>query len=103
LLSKSIQEDVVIGIAIFDENNVHLSGPNSKKDGFVIETIEGNKNIKILLKEPPYLQGRYYLTLAVYDYACQEPYIVMDKYFVFYIVNDREEYGRISINCDWIF
>lgn len=102
LQAKKIQEKVVIGFAVYDENGVHLSGPNSKKDGLVIESISGSKNIKIIMKQPPFLQGTYYVTLAVYDYACQNPFIVLDKYFVFHIVNEREEYGKVGINCDWI-
>jgi len=103
LQAKTREENVVIGIAVYDENGVHLSGPNSKKDGLVIESIHGNKNIKVIMNKPPLLQGTYFVTVAVYDYECQTPYIVLDKYFKFHIVNDREEYGRISMQCEWIF
>lgn len=101
--AKSKQENVVVGVAIYDEKGTHLSGPNSKQDGLVIHEVEDKKNFKIILKKPTLLQGTYLLTLAIYDFNCTEPFDFEDKYYKFSIINNREEYGIIKLDCDWLF
>ncbi|GGD87476.1 ABC transporter ATP-binding protein [Paenibacillus nasutitermitis] len=103
LQSKMKEENVVIGLALYDEKGVHLSGPNSKQDGSIINIIEDTKNLRVILREPALLQGTYYLTVSAYDYECKEPYDYRDKQFKFSIVNNREEYGIVKLNCDWLF
>ncbi|MTI80578.1 MAG: ABC transporter ATP-binding protein [Firmicutes bacterium] len=102
LFAKNWYKDIVIGIAIYDENGNHLSGPNSKIDGLVIKKITGKKNVKIVFKKPPFLQGIYYVTIAVYNYECSKPFIHLEKYYKFNIINKREEYGSISLDCEWL-
>lgn len=96
------QEKVVIGIAIYDENGVLLSGPNSKLDGVVLSTIKDTEFVKIIMKKPPFLSGKFFLTLAVYDYECLDPFIHMEKCFEFTMINERNEIGTIGLECEWI-
>jgi ABC-type polysaccharide/polyol phosphate transport system ATPase subunit len=102
LEANTLESDVVVGIAIYDEKYTHLSGPNSKIDGIVIEEIVGAKNVKFIMNKPLFLQGTYFMTLAIYDFSCTEPYMVMDKYFKFHILNERQEFGIIRTNIEWI-
>lgn len=99
--SVSKMNDIVVGIAIYDEKGTNLSGPNSKQDGMIIAVLDGKKNIKITIKHIPFLQGTYFLTIALYDYSCREAYDFLDKHYKFSIVNDREEYGVVRLDCDW--
>ncbi|REK66505.1 MAG: ABC transporter ATP-binding protein [Cohnella sp.] len=99
--SKKKLNDVVVGLAIYDEKGNHLSGPNSKQDGVVVPEVEGKKTLKIILKQPPFLQGTYLVTLSLYDYACKEAFDYLDKYYQFSIINNREEFGIVKIQCDW--
>lgn len=102
LEAKIILEKVVVGFAVFDEKGVHLSGPNSKNDGLVIEHIEDRKNVKILIRQPPFLQGTYYVTIALYDFVCKKPYTYLDKYFIFHVINVRDEFGCVGLDCEWV-
>lgn len=103
LNAKEAFSDTVLGLAIYDEKGVHVSGPNSKQDGIVIKQIAGTKNVRIILRELPLLQGTYFLTLAIYDYECKDPFDFRDKHYKFSVVNNREEYGIVKINCEWLF
>jgi ABC-type polysaccharide/polyol phosphate transport system ATPase subunit len=97
------QEKVVVGIAVYKEDGTHLSGPNSKNDGLVIDSIDDVKNIKLVISKPPLLQGTYLFTIAAYDFSCRNPYDHREKHFRFSIVNEREELGSVKLNCEWIF
>lgn len=102
IFSNENQKNVVIGIAIHDENGTLLSGPNSKQDGVVLERLEGSAFVKIILNKPPFLSGKFYATLALYDYDCIEPFLHMEKCFEFSMINERNVVGSIGLKCDWI-
>ncbi|MBY0163294.1 ABC transporter ATP-binding protein [Paenibacillus lautus] len=102
LKSLTPQEKIVVGIAIYNENGVLLSGPNSKQNGVIMESIHGSEYVKIIMKDPPFLSGRFYLTLAIYDYDCIDPFFHMEKCFEFIMVNERNEVGTIGVNCEWL-
>lgn len=102
LKAERLLQKLVIGIALYDENNNLLSGPNSKNDGIVLDEIEHSRFIKVLIKEPPLLSGKFYMTLAIYDYDCIEPFIHLEKCFELMVVNERNELGIIGLECDWL-
>jgi ABC-2 type transport system ATP-binding protein len=95
-------DKVVLGIAVYDEDNNLLSGPNSKDDGYIIENPNNNFFSKIIIQRPPFLEGTYYLTVALYDYSCREPFDHLEKYFVFHVNNVKPTFGKIKLNCEWI-
>ncbi|MNM54378.1 Teichoic acids export ATP-binding protein TagH [compost metagenome] len=102
LSAEHLVEKLVIGIALYDENNNLLSGPNSKNDGVVLEELNDSRFMKVVIKEPVLLSGKFFLTLAIYDYNCIEPFLHMEKCFELMVVNERNELGVIGIKCDWL-
>ncbi|MNC71032.1 hypothetical protein D3C75_1219050 [compost metagenome] len=58
--------------------------------------------MKVVIKEPVLLSGKFFLTLAIYDYNCIEPFLHMEKCFELMVVNERNELGVIGIKCDWL-
>ncbi|MDQ0192098.1 ABC transporter ATP-binding protein [Paenibacillus wynnii] len=102
LKTNHILQRLVVGIALYDENNNLLSGPNSKNDGVILDEVDHSRFIKVIMKEPPLLNGKFYITLAIYDYDCIEPFIHMEKCFELMVVNERNELGVIGLTCDWL-
>jgi ABC-type polysaccharide/polyol phosphate transport system ATPase subunit len=101
--TNQIIDKAVVGIAVYDEQNNLLSGPNSKDDGIILEQVNGESFIKIILKNPPFLDGTYYLTVALYDYSCRQPFDHLEKFFIFHVQSQKPIHGKVKLDCDWIF
>lgn len=100
--ANELVDKAVMGIAIYDAMKNHLSGPNSKDNGIVYEQISGEFYCKVVIKNPPLLEGDYYLTVAVYDYSCREAFDHLEKFFKFRINNNKPMLGTIYLNCEWM-
>lgn len=101
--SEELIERAVLGIAIYDEDNHLLCGPNSKDDGRIIEIIQGDIFLKVIIKNSALLEGNYLLSVALYDYNCREPFDHLEKYFEFRVNNTTQIIGKFKLNCEWIF
>ncbi|WZL73640.1 ABC transporter ATP-binding protein [Clostridiaceae bacterium 35-E11] len=92
----------VFGFAIYTEEDVHLSGPNSKQDGLIITDLKENNMFSVTIKNNPFLKDKYYLTAALFDESCQMPFDFREKHYWFQIVESNIiEYGKIRLKCEW--
>jgi len=94
----------VFGIAIIrKEDEVLVTGPNTRFDELVIESVEGRGNIKFIIDKLILLPGEYLLTIAVYDYLMVNPFDHLNEMFEFRVVagNEKEKYGLIKIPHRW--
>jgi ABC-2 type transport system ATP-binding protein len=95
-------DKAVLGIAIYDEEGRHICGPNSKQDGKIITNIKDKNYVSLIIKNNPFLKGKYLFTAALYDYTCQTPFDHREKHYTFQVLSGMyEEYGLIRLNCDW--
>lgn len=100
--AKEKIDRAVLGIAIYDDEGHLLSGPNSKNDGFIITELEGKGSAKVTVCGIPFLKGRYLVTVALYDYACQIPFDHREKHYAFQVLSGKiEQAGIIKIDCKW--
>ena len=55
------------GLAFHRSDGVHVNGPNSIREGYEIPYIDGTGYVDYLIEHLPLNQGRYDLTVAIYD------------------------------------
>jgi ABC-2 type transport system ATP-binding protein len=68
----------------------------------IITNIKDKNYVSLIIKNNPFLKGKYLFTAALYDYTCQTPFDHREKHYTFQVLSGMyEEYGLIRLNCDW--
>jgi ABC-type polysaccharide/polyol phosphate transport system ATPase subunit len=76
-------ERPTFGVAIYRDDDAHVTGPNSVADGYHIPAIEGVGHMDYVVEALPLLPGRYEFTAAIYDYSSTHPYDHRHRAFTF--------------------
>lgn len=88
---------VVVGLAIYDESGLVLSGPNSEKN-----TFNTNDNILYTIPSLPLNPGRYKLRAALYSEDCIEEYDHIEEAVNFEVeAGEGPHYGKINLFGKW--
>ena len=96
-------EAPAFGVSIYDELGNRLNGPNTVWSNAGPEVAQGRGTIDYVVESLPLLDGRYDLTVAVYDHLVTHPYDHWDRMATFTVVpgsEDRQD-GVIYIPCRW--
>ncbi len=91
----------VFGVAIFKEDGRYLYGPNTYFDKFDTGECEGRVRFSIIYEKPPLLNGRYLVSVAIFDPDHVYPYDFHEKRYNFEIKSNFLDHGDISINHKW--
>ena len=93
----------VFGLAIYREDGVHLTGPNTRMSGYPIEFVEGSGEIQYHIAALPFLPGRYVLSVSAYDYDLVTPYDHRERVGTFTIVEGgtQERFGLLELPATW--
>lgn len=92
----------VFGLAIYTQDNIHITGPNTRTSNFVINEVVGDGYVDYIIKENPFFTGSFYLTVAVYNWECAVPYDFLEKKFVFKIKSsETNQFGIVKLNEEW--
>jgi ABC-type polysaccharide/polyol phosphate transport system ATPase subunit len=94
----------VFGIAIYTDNGIHITGPNSHKQGFEIDSIEGKGFVEYEAAYFPLLPGTYVFSAAIYDLSGLNAYDHWEQQWKFHVVESEQvpdRYGLISIPSQW--
>jgi ABC-2 type transport system ATP-binding protein len=88
---------VVCGLAIYNQDGVNVTGPNSieaplNKDATTIE---------VRIPDINFAPGEYKLTTAIYNAEVTEPYDFLDKYDKFSIISDHTVHGLVEVRSSW--
>jgi lipopolysaccharide transport system ATP-binding protein len=62
------------GVAIYREDGVHITGPNTAQSGYEVDLIDGEGCIEYIIDSLPLLPGCYEFTAAIYDFHSIHPY-----------------------------
>jgi len=89
--------EIVVGLAIYDESGLVLSGPNSK--GCVFNS---NNKIKYTIQSLPLNPGNYYLRVAIYAKDIIEEYDHIEEAIDFEVYSeDGPHFGKINFFGSW--
>lgn len=94
----------VFGIGLYNETGVHITGPNTKKHHFSIDTVEGTGFIDYKTDAFPLLPGTYLLSAAVYDWDLTQAYDHWEQHWKIHVVESgeiAERFGMITIPAKW--
>lgn len=93
----------VFGLAIYREDGIHITGPNTKFSEFKIDSIKGKGYIDFIIEYLPLLPGTYDVSASAHTYDQTIMYDSFNRFFSFEVIPGRikEEYGVISISNKW--
>lgn len=97
-------EKPIFGIAIYREDGILLTGPNTGTADFPIDSIEGKGAVEYIIPSLPFLPGSYLFSVSIYDSSLRHAYDHLEKCLVFNVVESRkikEKFGTFHIPSEW--
>jgi len=93
----------VFGIGLFHESGVWLTGPNTRFDGIDIPSVAGAGYVDYTIADLPLLNGRYQLSVSVFDETLLHPYDYRDRSYGLVVQSEgpHERFGILSIPARW--
>ncbi len=100
--AKKKIEKPVFGVAIYTQDGIHISGPNTKTSKFIIDYIEGLGSFDFVIIENKFFTGSYRFTAALFNWDCVTPIDFKDRFYGFKIISQEEnQNGLIKIETLW--
>jgi len=93
----------VFGLALHRDDGVHVTGPNTHVDEFVIERIEGQGYIDYTMDSAPLMAGRYYISASLFDETVTHCYHFAHELHSF-LVQPRtvwDQLGVVKLPARW--
>ena len=103
--SRNELKEPLVGIGIFDEKGIHCYGTSSFTNPYKIKKKIGEVRISLNVKQIPFLNGRYFMQVALAEKVPDKIYKYLDfhdKTYSFNVVNGTEDIGLYYINYEWI-
>jgi len=95
------EENYVFGVGIQNNDGNSCFGVNTSIDGIEIKSIKSTGNVEFVIEELPFLEGAYFIDVAVhsvdgraYDYA--------KKVYQFNVITAVKAEGIVNIKHEWI-
>lgn len=91
------------GVSFYDEQGNRINGPNTVWAKFTLPFVQGRGYIDYIVEALPLLNGRYDVTVAVYDEYVTHPYDHWDRMCTLSVVPgdwERQD-GMVYIPCHW--
>jgi hypothetical protein len=91
------------GLAIFREDGLHVSGPNSQVGGLHLKLVSGQGVIRCRIDPLPLLPATYQVTAAIYDKLGSHPYDHHDKAYSLRVVPQSagQRPGVVELPAKW--
>ncbi|HYN44459.1 MAG TPA: Wzt carbohydrate-binding domain-containing protein [Candidatus Limnocylindrales bacterium] len=93
-------DDLVIGIALYSDNDVMCFGTNTDIKEFNVDKEQGSKEIRLKIHNLIMMEGKFHLTIAAHSMK-QIPYDWLDKQFHFDVIKKGNNAGLFEIPCEW--
>jgi lipopolysaccharide transport system ATP-binding protein len=96
-------DEIVIGLAFYHQNGAHISGPNTKFAGHVIDDVAERGVLRYHIPSLPLLEGAYELSVSIVGETMMEIYDYHDRLYPFrvYRGESREIYGLVTFGGEW--
>lgn len=89
----------VVGLAIFDEDDFVVCGPNNLQYPAPL----GTTKVEFTIPDLPFKSGQYSLTIVLYNEASTERYDYLEKWLHFSVISDHLIGGAVEIPSKWSF
>jgi lipopolysaccharide transport system ATP-binding protein len=101
--AKESIDGPVFGLAIHDQNGIHISGPNSDFGGVQIPRVEGDGVICYRIPALPLLEGSYLISVSCHNREDTEMYDYQDRVYPFRVGRGAspERYGLVTLRGEW--
>jgi ABC-type polysaccharide/polyol phosphate transport system ATPase subunit len=101
-LSQAIERPN-FGVVFQTIDGTHVSGPNSRDAGVVIERLEGDGHIDLTIDRLMLVPGNYDISASIHDWAGLHPYDVRRHVVRFHVEpgEPRESFGVVSLGGRW--
>jgi lipopolysaccharide transport system ATP-binding protein len=95
--------DPEFGLALFRQDGVYVSRPNSHVSGLQLGEVDGSGLMRYHIRELPLLPAKYQMTVAIYDPRSQMAYDHHEKAYTFSVVtgSGREIHGLVELPATW--
>ncbi|MBU1661440.1 MAG: ABC transporter ATP-binding protein [Chloroflexi bacterium] len=98
----------IFGVAIFHNDGLHITGPNTRFAEQKLPTLKGRGTVVYTIPSLPLLDGKYHITVAVTDWNDTEIFDYHNRLYPFRVdnydaQNIQERYGLMAIGGDWHF
>ncbi|CAG0995504.1 MAG: ABC transporter ATP-binding protein [Candidatus Methanoperedens sp.] len=100
---KELKEPLV-GIAFFDDRSNHCYGTSNYTRPYTIKNKIGEVRISLHIKQIPFLNGRYFMQVALAEKVPGKIYDYLDfhdKTYSFKVINTSEDIGTYYVNYEW--
>jgi ABC-type polysaccharide/polyol phosphate transport system ATPase subunit len=96
-------EQPVLGLAVFSNEGVQVTGPNSRLDDAVPDKIEGDGYIDYRIDRLLLVPNTYFLSIALVDYSCTHTFDHRHRLLRFDVRPGvpREDAGVVSLGGAW--
>ena len=93
-------DNLVIGIAIYSDNDILFYGTNTDIQGYAPNSESGANEIKLSIHNLNMIEGKFHLTVAAHSKE-HVPYDWLDKEFSFNVMKKGNNAGLFEIPCEW--
>ena len=104
-LAREPIADAVFGLAMFRQDGLHLTGPNTSFSGLTLPVLHGTGTVTYTIPYLPFLDGLFQVSAAVHAPGDGEMYDYHDRSYTFRVINrddgPRERYGVVSTGGAW--
>lgn len=92
-----MQTPVSIGLAIFNEDDIVVLGPNTRN----AMLSPGVTDVELTIPRLPFKNGQYKITLVIYDKDEIDRLDYLEKWITFEIISDHAISGLVEIDTSW--
>jgi lipopolysaccharide transport system ATP-binding protein len=97
--------EAVFGLAMFRQDGLHLTGPNTGFAGLKLPPLHGTGTVTYTIPALPFLDGLFHVSAAVHAPGDGEMYDYHDRAYAFRVLNPddgrHERYGVMSPGGTW--
>ena len=94
--------NIVVGIGIYNDQKLHISGPNTKHYNKKISHVSKSLDIDFIIKKNQITDGAFLLTISIHDEDSLKPYDIHEQSYAFSIKKSSNGVlGPIMLDCGW--
>jgi ABC-2 type transport system ATP-binding protein len=90
-------ENITVGLAFHDKDNVNLAGPNSQ--GQIVKSDVGS--VEYVIHKLPFNMGEYFMTVAILDSKSAKQFDLIDHGVAFFVNTPKVHYGKVVLDDHW--